>query len=324
MRYRFTLTAVTLLQLAISSAFAESYFIDRGHLKELSFATNGPSTRTLSTQRDFAFLFDVKSNKGASGFLLSTKDLKTEKTIAGESKGHDLWLLDAGGEERCVSDNVFRAKLSPSNGLLAYTTNKSELNVETNSGTKLITVRAAYDPSWKKDASEVVLSKAEENDQDLRHPNSLRVCILDVNTKNVISLTDGRYDDGQPEFFPSGRAVMFVSGARSGLASFWKVSVEGGQPVQLTNVSLTSITEKFVPTPYLKTAWSADGRWFLYDFKNGPVEETWGLEFVDGDRLVRALKIADGLFPQFLEDGKHFTVHKQSGDGAVPSIEVLP
>src|SRR5690606_13524099 len=121
--------------------------------------------------------------------------------------------------------------------------------------------------------------------------------VYELNGGQSTKLTDGQWDDVRPHFSPDDKWVLFVSGGRSGLASFWRVPAEGGQPEQITNVGMEQINDLFVPTPYDRTVWSADKRWFVYDFKSGDQHEIWGLEFDPDGKFRRATRFGEGLDP---------------------------
>ena len=87
------------------------------------------------------------------------------------------------------------------------------------------------------------------------------------------------------------------------MASFWRVPVEGGQPEQVTNIGMEQVNDLFVPTPYDRTAWSADKRWFVYDFKSGDQQEIWGLEFDAKGTFKGATKFGEGTDPRVSPDG---------------------
>jgi hypothetical protein len=212
--------------------------------------------------------------------------------------GGELWQIDTNGSEKRVAVDVFRATLSPNGEKVLYATGLPSVVVRTNDGQILMEV-SGYDPSWKPDGTSIVLSTARDHDL----PRSLRISTIDLATGNVRHLTEGTFDDHRPEFDPSGRWVLFVSGVRSGIASFWRVSTNGGDATQLTNVGATVIDDRFVPTPFERTLWSSNGRWFLYDFKVGDQEEVWGLQFATSGDFVRAVKLAVGLNPQWVDDG---------------------
>ncbi|MFA6244795.1 MAG: hypothetical protein WC655_27875 [Candidatus Hydrogenedentales bacterium] len=223
--------------------------------------------------------------------------------------GGELWQVDTDGAERFVSADVFQAKLSPDGERLLYATSLRSVVVQAGDGRVLLAVTQGYDPNWKPDGSSIVLSRTDER-YDLNHPERLHVSTIDIETGRARNLTKGT-DDSRPEFHPSGRWVVFVSGARTGLASFWRVAVDGGDATQLTNVGATVVDKRFVPTPFKRTLWSSDGRWFLYDFKLGDREEVWGLEFGPSGNVVRARKIALGLEPRWIDDGVSVAVQEK-------------
>jgi TolB protein len=269
--------------------------------------------------------------------LLDGKDLPNKKSrrlllAAGDSPqrrdlhtpvGGELWQVDSDGTERFVSAGVFQAKLSPDGEKLVYATFLRTVDVQTGDGRLLLEVTRGYDPSWKPDGRSIVLSRAAEGSA-LNTPESLRICTIDIETGSVRNLTDGMFDDVRPEFYPSGHWVIFVSGGRTGIASFWRVSADGGDPTQLTNIGATAIDDRFVPTPFKRTLWSSNGKWFLYDYKVGDKEEIWGLEFGPDGHLVRALNIAAGLNPHWVADGVSVTVQQMVDGEPKPTIVELP
>ena len=137
-------------------------------------------------------------------------------------------------------------------------------------------------------------------------------------------MTDGRFDDGRPEDARSGDWIVFVSGARNGLASFWKLDPKRSEPVQVTNIGQQAVDETFVPTPYPKTIWCPDGRWFLYDFKSGEREQIWGLQFAANGELLRASKLADGLDPSWTDEGKRFADSRRVNGHAETAVATSP
>jgi Tol biopolymer transport system component len=175
-----------------------------------------------------------------------------------------------------------------------------------------------YGPSWKADGSTVIYSKVGEG-QDPHRPGTRRLAALNLETGKIDNLTGGHFDDGLPEFGPSSDWVIFVSGTRTGIASFWQVPADGGEPVQLTNVGMKELNDRFVPPPYDKTMWSPDKRWFVYDFKSGERQETWGLEFNADGTLKQATKLADGINPRWQNDGKTIVCEKTT-EGATKTI----
>jgi Tol biopolymer transport system component len=266
-------------------------------------------------QGPYEYLFDQSST---GRFLLAKGRDDKFLPHSDAPSGMDLWLQDASGNERLISKSVYRAKFSPDGSKIAFTTSDCILHVQDLEGGQLGEVAGVYGANWKPDGSAVVFSKVGEG-QDVHRPGTRQLAALDLATGLVKTLTDGRFDDGRPEFNPASDSIIFVSGTRSGLASFWQVSAGGGEPVQLTNVGLQEVNEHFVPPPYDKTIWSGDRRWFLYDFKSGDQQETWGLEFNPDGTMKQATKLADGINPRWQENGRTF-VCERNVDGTLQSI----
>ncbi len=320
---------LTLLCFLPSSFSAEVYFLENE--KIIAFDTENTRTVRSMSQNGMSrgerrYLFDWKkaTESTETYFLISQRANSTSfRSGADTPIGYDLWLLDDAGAQRQIAESVYRAKFSPDSRSIVYTTSDCIMHAEDLAGRKTAEVRGAYDPSWTSNGKSIVFSKVPDG-RDIHLPETLHLAILSLNSRQVDLITDGRFDDCRPECHPSGEWILFVSGGRSGLASFWKVPIAGGQPVQITNIGLEGVGDSFVPTPYQKTAWSADGRWFIYDFKNGSLQQIWGLEFDATGNLIKTLKLADGLFPQWLEDGKTFVYLKRIDSLVKPIVGRLP
>ena len=271
-------------------------------------------------QGSFHHVFDKA--KGVNRFLLSHgRDAKFVPDSDAPS-GMDLWVQDENGEERLVDQSVYRARFSPDGTKIAYATSECVLHIEDLQGHEIAKVDRAYEPSWKPDGSGLVFAQVPE-DRDIHLPGVLHISTLDLASGEVQQLTDGTFDDGQPEYSPSGDCVIFVSGGRSGFASFWKVS-PGSEPVQLTNPDAKYVDENFVPTPYSRTLWTPDKRWFVYDFKNGDREEIWGLEFTPEGELKQPQKLVAGIDPQLRNDGRSILYSKREGEAVETLAFDLP
>lgn len=239
------------------------------------------------------------------------------------SFGAALWQIDTDGVDRYVSDDVFQARLSPDGESLLYVTTSRNVTVQSHDGRNLLSLARGYSPKWSPDGRSLVLSRAGDG-SDPDTPETLSVATVDIKTGVVRELTDGAFDDVRPEFDPSGEWVLFVSGGRTGIASFWQVPATGGVAAQVTNIGATTVDHRFVPTPFKTTIWSADGKWFVYDFKLAEREEVWGLQFDTDGHFVRALKLSHGHTPQWLDNGVSLVVHSRSHSEPTMAVVELP
>ncbi|MDB6125520.1 MAG: lipoprotein [Pedosphaera sp.] len=246
----------------------------------------------------FDFTFDSVTVGGKKRSLLSTgRDAKYVPDSDAPS-GRDLWIQDETGHERLVDSSVYRAKFSPDGSKIAYTTTEATMRIEDLQGNKVAEVQGAYEPNWKPDGSSVIFSKVPPGLPN-NSPGAFQLATVDPATGKVETLTDGKFDDGRPVFDPSGKSILFVSGGRSGLASFWMIKAPGEQPVQITNVGETGVNEKFVPTPYSpKNFWSTGSPWFVYDVQRDGNKQIWGLHLDADGTPTEAIQLAEGLYPR--------------------------
>jgi hypothetical protein len=318
-------SAVLASLLSSMCACGEVVFLSDGQLT----AFDGKQKRGLErpglpASARYLHLMDSKASPGGAARLLLAKQVDDRFVPNSDAAtGVDLWLQDESGTERLIHPSVYRAKFGPNGRRIAYTTSDCVLHIEGLSGRKHLEIERAYNPSWRRDGREIVFEKVPEG-RPTHIPEALHIARLNVESGKVDLLTDGTFDDVRPEYHPLGKWILFVNGGRTGFASFWKINAAGGKPEQLTNIGIEQIDASFVPTPYRQTIWSADGRWFLYDFKNGDVRQVWGLEFNPAGRLLRGIKLADGLFPQWIEDGKTFAYVKHEEEHEEPGVGNLP
>ena len=281
-------------------------------------ATGSWFRRPDDPKGDFQYVFDKAKN--GSRFLLSRAMSKNFRPDSDAPGGRDLWVQDESGKERLVAENVYRARFSPDGTKIAYTTSDAVLHVEGIDGQKITEVQRVYEPNWNADGTKLVYASVPE-DRPIHYPEVLGLTTLDLATGKTTQITDGTYDDVRPEY--QGDCVVFVSGGRSGFAAFWRVC-PGGQPVQLTNLGAEQVTAHFVPTPYDRTLWTQDKRWLIYDFKSGPREETWGLQFDDSGNVIRTTKFGEGIDPRLQDDGQTIVCVKHDGERVQPIEYRLP
>jgi Tol biopolymer transport system component len=300
-----------------------------GAVSARSPASRSTSSPTVSArpriepQAPWDFLF--ASNR-ISGHILFSKG-RDHRLIPDSDapSGRDLWVRAGAGADRLIHSSVLSARFSPEGQRVAYTTTDRALLIEDLQGNKLAEVAGAYSPQWKPDGSAIVFAKVPEG-RNVNMPGSLHLATLDPASGKVELLTDGQFDDVRPEFAPSGDWILFVSGGRTGLASFWKLDLSGSGtgPAQVTNIGQQGVDERFVPTPYHQTLWSPDGRWFIYDFKSGDREQVWGLQFAANGALARTAKLADGLDPHWQEEGKSFVYTRRADGHTEKAMATLP
>ncbi len=324
-----SLVAFGLLLFCAQPAVSETYFLRDGQLSGFDgkqtrgVKLSGAAQLKATKPEAFLHLHDWKKNGLKTQFLLSTKHDERYLEGTDSPSGFDLWLRAESGDERLLTKSGFRAKFSPDAQRIAYTTTDCILHVEDPDGKKILETERAYNPSWKHDGAEIVFEQVPAG-RKVHYPETLRLAKLNVASGEITPLTDGAFDDVRPEFHPSGKWILFVSGGRTGLASFWQIDSKGGAPSQVTNLGRRRVDENFVPTPYRQTIWSSDGRWFVYDFKSGETRQVWGLELNPAGKLLRATKLADGLNPQWVEDGKSFVYLKHTDGGDQPATQILP
>lgn len=294
-----------------------------GHKSENDPRRRSPRELANSFRREgepkgvYRYMFDKAAN--ANRFLIAKGHSKNYVPDTDAAAGWDLWIQDENGNERLIAEDVYRAQFSPDGNKIAYTTSDCVLHVEDIAGGKVAKVERAYEPNWRSDSDALVFAQVPEG-RSLHIPEVLGLSVFDLNSGQIKPLTDGKWDDVRPHYDPSDKYVLFVSGGRTGLASFWRVSAEGGQPEQVTNLGMEQVNELFVPTPYDRTLWSDDKRWFVYDFKNGDQEEIWGLEFDPSGKYKGAKKLGEGVDPRLAADGKTIVSLRQNG-GRTESVE---
>lgn len=297
------------------------------HKNEADPRKRSPREMAQTFRRDgepagsYQYMFDKAPN--ANRFLIAKGNSKNFVPDSDAAAGWDLWIQDENGKERLIAEDVYRAQFSPDGKKIAYTTADCVMHVESVAGDKVAKVERAYEPNWRSDSDALVFGQVPEG-RSLHMPEVLGLSVFDLTSGQIKPLTDGKWDDVRPHFDPSDKTVLFVSGGRSGLASFWQVPAEGGQPEQVTNLGMEQVNELFVPTPYDRTLWSDDKRWFVYDFKSGEREEIWGLEFDPNGKFKGAKKLGDGLDPRLSPDGKTIVSLRQNGGRTEPVEYTLP
>ena len=237
----------------------------------------------------------------------------------GEATRCDLWLISENRPPALVHEDAITAALDPAAKRVALITHDHRLLVgDLLSGSQIRSAGPAASVAWAPSGSAIAYSRTE------RLSGHRSLVWLDSESGVERSLTNGEYDDTRPLFSPDGRWLFFVSGARTGLASLWRVPVVGGEPVQVTNVGAHDVTPSFTPTPYMTCVWSPDGRRLAFDFKNDSLQEVWTLTFDRNYDLVRAERLGDGLYPTWSDDSHQVTFLRMTGATVAPQKVRLP
>ncbi len=133
------------------------------------------------------------------------------------------------------------------------------------------------------DGKHILLTLGTLNDEDLTS-----VAVTDLEG-NVRVLADGPGVDNRPTLSPDGETVVFVSG-RTGIASFYRTTLQGDEPVQITNAHIKagvprgSAPAGFIPPPVRgdQVEWLSDDV-IRYDAGGG---ELWTLNVRSGAGAV--------------------------------------
>lgn len=203
----------------------------------------------------------------------------------------DLWIRDlkTGGETPLVEEmSVVDARLSPDGRFLAFLKAGGQLDIVSLPSLSPVgdTIEGvACDLAWSPSGSSLVTAKFEEDGV------GTDLVLVRLPEGRVTRLTDRPGVDDRPAWSPDEKKILFVSG-RSGLASLWVMSPDGGNMAQVTNKGIRGGTGQapvgFVPVPLRATdvSWEEGDR---ITYPDG--EELWRLDLSLGtaDRIERRM-----------------------------------
>jgi TolB protein len=222
--------------------------------------------------------------------------------------GMNLWSvgIDGSAPRRLTQGRkVLRAVWSEPAGLIAYWTRDMEIWVMRADGSNARRVASpGASPAFSPDGTRIAYARLPEEWQPGGLPGGFDLHVVELATGADRELTSG-YDDAEPVWTPDGRALLFLSGGRTGLTSFWRVTVEGGELTQLTNAGQTRMTEQFVKNPAtnLETEWSPDGSMLLYGARYSEAGEVMVLEFDRSWAVREARELGEGRSPSWTAQG---------------------
>ena len=252
--------------------------------------------------------------------------------------GMNLWSVGTDGSEPrrlTTGQTVLRAVWSEPAGLIAYWTKGMEIWVMRPDGSEARKVASpGASPAFSPDGTRIAYARLPKEWQPGGLPGGFDLHVVELATGADRELTSG-YDDAEPIWTPDGRALLFVSGGRTGLTSLWRVGAEGTELTQLTNVGLSGVGEKFVKNPAAnnEAEWSPDGSMLLYGARYGEAGEVMVLD-IDRSGMVReAREIGEGRSPSWTAEGTVQVLREGAdglravelpvrGEGAVKTLEV--
>jgi Tol biopolymer transport system component len=161
--------------------------------------------------------------------------------VFGLYEGGDIWKKDlASGKEQKFLDNAFNPSFSPGGKLLAVDAswagprriwivdaqghNPQQITSDSSEAVDHL------EPNWSPDGKNIVFQNVERTKFSIK--------VVDVATRAVTTLTDGRFQDLNPVWSHSGKYIYFSS-YRGGGLNIWRMEVSGnggliGAPQQVT------------------------------------------------------------------------------------------
>ena len=145
--------------------------------------------------------------------------------------GTDLWLFaaDSAAAPRCLEaePRVVDAVLSPDARRLAIWTTDFAVEVrEVAGGRTLLRLEGAGDPAFTADGEHLLVTRC--RDAGGAFPGPLCIESIEIAGGAVQRWTDG-VDDTRPRGLADG-TILFTSGARTGIAAYWRIAAPGAEP----------------------------------------------------------------------------------------------
>lgn len=238
--------------------------------------------------------------------------------------GLNLWsvALDGSRSRRLTRGRtVVRAVWSDAARLAAVWTRDMEIRLMDLEGKVVRTIPRGASPAFSPDGGRLAYAQAPQTWKPGGIPGGFDLHVIDLATGADRELTAG-YDDAEPIWTPDGRQILFLSGQRTGLTSFWRVGADGGALEQVTNLGRTGIDEKFVPNPSanVEAEWSKDGSRLLYGAHYTEAGEVIVLEFDRSYRALEAKELGAGTSPSWSDRGTVLVLRKGAAGLEVEEI----
>lgn len=225
-----------------------------------------------------------------------------------EAGGMNLWTVSLDGKDSrrlLAGQGVLRVAVSEPAGLAAVSTRDLTVLVIDLEGREVSRLERAASPAFSPDGRRLTVAVPPKEWQPGALPGGFDLHVVDLATGERRELTAG-YDDAEPIWAPDGRTLLFLSGMRTGLTSFWRIDAQGGEPEQVTNVGeISAKSERFVPNPSANTdiRWSEDGTKLLYGASYSEAGEVMVLSFGPRYEAREARDLGAGRSPAWGEGG---------------------
>lgn len=239
--------------------------------------------------------------------------------------GMNLWSIGVDGStprRLTRGRNVLRAVWSEPAGLIAYWTKEMEIWVMRPDGSDARKVASpGASPAFSPDGTQIAYARLPKEWQQGALPGGFDLHVVDLKTGKDRELTSG-YDDAEPIWTPDGRALLFLSGGRTGLTSLWRIGTEGKELTQLTNAGQIQMSDQFVKNPATNndTAWSPDGSMLLYGARYSQEGEVVVLDFDRSWAVREARELGEGRAPTWTGQGTVQVVRE--GAGGLRAVEL--
>jgi len=241
-----------------------------------------------------------------------------------EIGGHDLYSVAPDGsdlKQLSFGQEVVRASWSEARGRVVVSTRSMEIGLIDPDAPEEIEIIAdhAITPALSVDGERLAYGRLPDDWSPGGMPESIDLHVLDVDAGVDRPLTSG-FDDIEPIWAPDGEALLFLSGGRTGVHSFWRVEADGGVPEQMTNVGLELVDDSFVPSPSsnAEVQWSADGSALLFGAHYTESGEVHALRFAGGAAKLQSF--GAGVQPRWAADGSITAI--ELGESALSVAEI--
>lgn len=262
---------------------APGFFADQGRLYRVEPGLASPVTLAVGASVPTVFAQD-----GARERVLVGLGERPVAPDSDEPSGTDLAWVDYDGAVQVILTQglaVLHATVAPDGSAVAYSTRDLALYLLHEGQGPARIATHAQQPAWSPDGRKIAYAAMPA---DPSHTNpELGLRLYDVATGTTDALTKG-YADLRPLWAPDGNSVLFLSAGRTGVASFYRVSAQGGPVAQLTNLGLSRAGDGFVPVPAADLFWQGES--LVYSTRYDQAVSIWQLDGI-ATATVRARRV---------------------------------